>query len=350
MVMPAGLESRATGERLADPRLRREVEAAVKRRVSSADADDVVQAALADILSAPRVPEDTEEFRRFVFAVTRNKVFDHFRRRVREVPEEQAHEPAAPEPPLAARDILRWAEDKLPSAEDQHTLEWMLREGDGEKLEHIARDVNLPAPRVRQRVSRLRRFLRERWAAELMLGLFGLALITPVGVWYYRHLQHQEGIANHEPVLRPEPPQTPEMQGRELRRLALERCQNGGPQECLNGLNQARALDAAGNRAAEVVNARNLAAARLASPRSSASSAAPSPPASDSASPQPLRREPPRPSKTPSPFGTESGAIPAPPSTSLGSLGSIDNDELPGTGVARPHKATHVPARHFDSK
>src|SRR3954454_630213 len=99
MVMPAALESRTTGERLADPRLRREVEAAVKRRVNGADADDVVQAALADILAAPRVPQDTEEFRRFVFAVTRNKVFDHFRRRVREVPEEQAHEPTAPEPP-----------------------------------------------------------------------------------------------------------------------------------------------------------------------------------------------------------------------------------------------------------
>ncbi len=345
MVMPAGLEPRATGERLADPRLRRDVEAAVKRRVPSADADDVVQAALADILSAARVPEDSEEFRRFVFAVTRNKVFDHFRRRVREVPEEHALEPAAPEPPLTARDILRWAEDKLPNAEDQHTLEWMLREGDGEKLEHIARDVNLPAPRVRQRVSRLRRFLRERWAAELMLGLLGVALITPVGIWYYRHLHPQENIANHDPVLRPEPPQTPEMRGRELRRLALQRCNEIPAPDCLNDLNRARALDPAGDSAAEVATARSLAAARLAPPPSPA----PSPSSSDSPPAKPLRSAPTRPLKTPSPFGTESGAIPAPPSTSLSSPSSIDSDDPPGATRATKQHPARVPASTGDS-
>ncbi|HEX3850669.1 MAG TPA: sigma factor [Polyangiaceae bacterium] len=95
--------------RLADPRLRRAAEAAIKRRVRGDDADDVVQAALADVLPAARVPEDPEEFRRFVFAVTRNKVFDHFRRRAHEAPEDEAHEPAASEAPLSARDILRWA-------------------------------------------------------------------------------------------------------------------------------------------------------------------------------------------------------------------------------------------------
>ena len=347
MVMPAGLESRATGERLADPRLRREVEAAVKRRVHSADADDVVQAALADILSAPRVPEDTEEFRRFVFAVARNKVFDHFRRRVREVPEEHAHEPAAPEPPLSARDILRWAEDRLPNSEDQHTLEWMLREGDGEKLEHIARDVNLPAPRVRQRVSRLRRFLRERWAAELMLGLLGLALITPAGVWYYRHLHREDDLAEHNPVLRPEPPQTPEMQGRELRRVALLRCTELPAQDCINGLDRARALDPTGDSAPEVSSARSAAAARLAP----APTAAPSPSSSDSPA-KPLHSTQPQPTRknSPMPSGTESGAIPAPPSTSLGNLGSLDGDSTEGTGVAPARKPTHVPARGYDSK
>ncbi|HEX2674890.1 MAG TPA: RNA polymerase sigma factor, partial [Polyangiaceae bacterium] len=175
MVMPSaqplpGRSPDDRGTRLADPRLRREVEAVVKRRVRGHDADDVVQAALADVLSAARVPEDAEEFRRFVFGVTRNKVFDHFRRRAREVPEPEVHELAATEEPLSARDILRWAEGELPDPDAEHTLQWMLREGDGEKLEQIARDANLPAPRVRQRVSRLRRFLRERWAAELMLG------------------------------------------------------------------------------------------------------------------------------------------------------------------------------------
>ncbi|HEY5375291.1 MAG TPA: sigma-70 family RNA polymerase sigma factor [Polyangiaceae bacterium] len=324
MVMPAGLEPKERGARLADPGLRRAVEAAVKRRVRGDDAEDVVQAALADVLSAARVPEDAEEFRRFVFAVTRNKVFDHFRRRVREAPEEEAHEPAASEAPLSARDILRWAEAKLPDRDAQHTLEWMLREGDGEKLEQIARDANVPAPRVRQRVSRLRRFLREHWAAELMLGTLSLALLAAGTAFYYRHLHRTNEIAEHNPVLLPEPPQSPEMQGRELRRAALLRCEKSDAAECLAGLDRARALDPAGDRAAEVVNARSAAAARLApspspSPSpSSSSSAIPVAPPSGSASIKPAPKAVPHRASTPMPASTES---------------SIDSDAMP-----RPHK------------
>ncbi len=279
MVMPASLEPDARGRRLADPQLRREVEAVVRRRVRGDDARDVVQAALADVLCAARVPEDAEEFRRFVFAVTRNKVFDHFRRRMREVPHEdpQTLEGSASEEPLSARDMLRWAEQKLPDAEAEHTLEWMLREGDGEKLEQIARDANLPAPRVRQRVSRLRRFLRERWAAELLLTGLGIALLAPVAAFYYRHWFPPAEIAERDPVLRPEPPKAPEEQGREVRRQALQHCERAEDERCLQGLDRARALDPKGDAAAEVVNARRAAAARsnpvpapLLSPSSSA--------------------------------------------------------------------------------
>lgn len=185
--------------RVADPALRREVEAAVRRRVRSDEAEDVVQATLADVLSASSVPEEPEEFRRFVFGVARNKVFDHFRRQKRQTPGPEESETAAPEPPLSARDILRWAEGELPDSEAQ-TLEWMLREGDGEKLEHIARDARLPATRVRKRVSRLRKFLRERWAAELMLA--GLAaLLCALGVLYwYAKGKNPDDVVKREPV------------------------------------------------------------------------------------------------------------------------------------------------------
>lgn len=189
--------------RVADPALRREVEAAVRRRVRSDEAEDVVQATLADVLSASTVPEEPEEFRRFVFGVARNKVFDHFRRQKRQTDGLDGNEPTAPEPPLSARDILRWAEGELPDSEAQ-TLEWMLREGDGEKLEHIARDAKLPATRVRKRVSRLRKFLRDRWAAELMLA--GLtALLCGLGVLYwYAKGRTTDDVVEREPV-RPVP-------------------------------------------------------------------------------------------------------------------------------------------------
>jgi len=321
--MSAGLSFHDRGRRLADPGLRREIEAVVRRRVRGHDADDVVQAALADVLSAARVPEDSEEFRRFVFAVTRNKVFDHFRRRVREVPEEAGHEPAVLEEPLPARDILRWAEGTLPDSEAEHTLQWMLREGDGEKLEQIAREANLPAPRVRQRVSRLRRFLRERWAAELMLGTLALALLMPLAVYYYRRWFPPAEVVE-QPQLRPEPRQSPEAQGRELRRAMLERCPETDAQECLDGLDRARSLDPAGDSAAEVVNARRAAAARLAPPAPLVPSVSPTSSALRRRSPGPPptgtgeapMRVPPRGTQTPRLTFDSSGAAAAKPERS----------------------------------
>lgn len=192
--------SSATRTRVSDPQLRREVEAAVRRRVRSEEADDVVQATLADVLSAAQVPEEPEEFRRFVFGVARHKVFDHFRRQKRRQAEGVDElEAAAPEPPLSARDILRWAEGELPDPEARSTFEWMLREGDGEKLEHIARDARVPAARVRKRVSRLRKLLRERWAAELMLLGFVLVLGGLGALYWYARGRTPDDFVKREP-------------------------------------------------------------------------------------------------------------------------------------------------------
>jgi DNA-directed RNA polymerase specialized sigma24 family protein len=186
--------------RVADPALRREVEAAVRRRVRGDEAEDVVQATLADVLAAAAVPEAPEEFRRFVFGVARNKVFDHFRRQKRQTEGLSDDDALAPEPPLSARDILRWAEGELPDSESQSTLEWMLREGDGEKLEHIARDAQLPATRVRKRVSRLRKFLRDRWAAELMLIGLLLLLAGLSALWWLARGRNPDDFVKREPV------------------------------------------------------------------------------------------------------------------------------------------------------
>jgi RNA polymerase sigma factor (sigma-70 family) len=189
MQLPVGVRvgTSERNQRISDEKLRADLEAAVRRRIRGDAADDVVQATWTDVLQAPQVPSDAEEFRRFVFGVARNKVVDHFRQRARELasPEEVA-DAAEAGAPVSTRDLLRWAEGKLPDPESKDTLEWMLREGDGEKLEQIAREANLPAPRVRQRVSRLRRFLRRHWAAELLLG--GALLLLGA----YLFLRHRE--------------------------------------------------------------------------------------------------------------------------------------------------------------
>ena len=231
----------------------RDVEAAVRRRVHGDEARDVLQATWADVLSATDVPSDPEEFRRFVFGVARHKVFDHFRRRAREIPSEAADDAEQVPEPLSARDILRWAEGSLPDSESQHTLEWMLREGDGEKLEHIARDANLPAPRVRQRVSRLRRFLRQRWAAELLIG----AALVGLGAYVYSLQRPRDERAEPEPTRE----RTPLELARRLRQHALEHCADNA-RACVEELDRAKELDPAGDSAPQVTAARRAAAER----------------------------------------------------------------------------------------
>ena len=151
---------------LADPSLLSALGAHIRARVPASDADDVLQSVLADALAAEGVPEDEGAMRRWLYGVARHKVADFYRRGKREVPSDLVDEMAPSSGKGAADDLLRWAEAELPPGSDaRRTLEWMLREGAGEKLEAIAASEKLPAPRVRKRVSRMREHFRARWAA-----------------------------------------------------------------------------------------------------------------------------------------------------------------------------------------
>ena len=46
---------------------------------------------------------------------------------------------------------------------------WLAREAEGERLDELARQASLPPATVRQRVSRLRRWLQKRWLREALL-------------------------------------------------------------------------------------------------------------------------------------------------------------------------------------
>ncbi|HET9953633.1 MAG TPA: sigma factor [Polyangiaceae bacterium] len=254
-----------TTTRLADPKLRQELRAAVARRVRSEEVDDILHATFADVLASRRAPEDAEQFRRFVFVVARNRVMDYFRRRGRELPDESVSDfPAGPfsgeatshHELLSAQDMLRWVEGNLPDEEAKHTLEWMLREQDGERLEQIAKDEQMPAPRLRQRVSRLRRFLRERWAAEWALG--GLVAVLGLGaLWYWQRRTSAE-------VVQPERVSEQVEYARRLRHGVMRDCHSGEARRCLEELNRAKRLDPAGDTRPEIVEARRIAGERLA--------------------------------------------------------------------------------------
>ena len=169
--------------RITDPSLATALSRFVRARVPESDVEDIVQATLSDALQAEQHPEEDEDIVKWVWGICRHKVVDWFRRMRREVPHDLEGDDAVPaeSAPTGALDLMRWARKELPEGkENEQTLEWMLREGEGEKLETIAAEANVPAPRVRQRVSRLRRYFKARWAAQTAavaaLLLVGLAI------------------------------------------------------------------------------------------------------------------------------------------------------------------------------
>jgi DNA-directed RNA polymerase specialized sigma24 family protein len=246
--------------RLANPALRASLSAFVRARVPGSEVDDIVQSALAEALAAERAPEDDDEVVAWVHGIARHKVVDWFRRARRESPQDpQVTETvaAADSSPQSARDLLRWAAKELPNGdENARTFEWMLREGAGEKLESIAADARLPAPRVRQRVSRLRKHYRARWAATLA----ALVLIA-IAVGVALRKRPKEEIAPLPsplvvpssssppllPPLAPGPEATPEERAAELRRDAFDKCAAGLWQDCLDAFDGAQSLDPAGD-------------------------------------------------------------------------------------------------------
>ncbi|MEM6789971.1 MAG: sigma factor [Myxococcota bacterium] len=183
---------------LSSPETRRRLERFVRRRVPSAEVDDIVQTVLTDALAAPSPPPDDPTFRRWVIGVARHKVADHHRKQHRRPPAVALGEEhiEGARPAIDARDLSRWAVRQASDDEDAvRTLEWMAREGAGEKLAHIAADEALPATMVRQRVSRLRRFMRERWREELA----AVALVTGLFLWW------QTRTPEPVPTVRPAP-------------------------------------------------------------------------------------------------------------------------------------------------
>ena len=261
--MPGDVTS-STREPLGDPALRKVIEDFVRRRVPSSEVDDVVQTVLCDALAASGRPADPDELRRWLLGVARHKVVDHHRRAHREVPAELPDLEAAPAP-VEARGLVRWAEEQAgPESEAQKTLGWMAREGEGDKLEAIAADEQLPAARVRQRVSRMRRWMKERWLAELaaVAVLGAVALI----VYLIARGNDEAPVTHDEPD--PSPSAAPDVspdriqpldRARMLRAEAFEACEHGAFRLCLDDLDQARGVDPEGDRDPAVGAARDKA-------------------------------------------------------------------------------------------
>lgn len=237
---------------IADPGLRSALESMVRRRVPSSEVDDIVQATFTEALVSQTAPDEPDALRRWIFGVARNKVVDFHRRTKREAPPrgDLPDVPAEDEVPHSDRDLLRWAERELPSGSDApKTLEWMLREGDGEKLEAIAASEKMPAPTVRQRVHRLRNYMKRRWAAELALALaLGIAMLL---IWNHYRRRPEPPIADRPKIL------SPREMARELRQHGLDECNAGHFENCVKMLDTAAQTDPDGDQDPRVLKARD---------------------------------------------------------------------------------------------
>lgn len=256
---------------LADVRFRDALVAAVRRRVPPHEVEEIVQATLTEALASSSRPDQEEAMRRWVFGIARNKVVDFHRRRTREVVPEDAASLADAAPaesaPHDAIDLLRWAEREMPETDTSaRTLEWMLREGAGEKLEEIARDEDVPAPAVRQRVARMRKHFRTRWAA-----LAAAAIVGGLIAFFFFFRKEEPNIVENPPIA-----PDPIARGKELRNEALKGpCMQEHWDDCLRGLDDAAKLDPVGDSSDEVKNIREAAEKAKAPPP--APSPAPSP-------------------------------------------------------------------------
>jgi RNA polymerase sigma factor (sigma-70 family) len=246
--LPTSRDQLAARKALGDPAVRRVVEKFVRRRVPPSDVEDVVQTVFCDALAAADRPVESTELTRWLLGIARHKVVDRHRRALREPPAELPEIPAGPAP-LEARALARWAEQQAGDRSDaKKTLDWMAREGEGEKLDAIAEEERVPAARVRQRVSRMRRWMKERWAAELA-AVAMLTLLALAAWWLLHDAAPPEAHDRSGPLpgIVPEAP-SPLERARSLRADALRACDRGAFRDCLDGLDAARALDPVGDR------------------------------------------------------------------------------------------------------
>lgn len=269
--------------------LRARLSQVVRRRVPAADVEDVVQTILFVVMTDPRRPAVEPDLQRWVAGVTRHKIADHHRSQ-RRVPIPDAElddrEAAGAEPP-DAKDMLRWASRTAPPGNEE-TLEWLLREGEGEPLESIAAQAQVPAPRVRKRVSRLRAHFRAHWQKELaLLAALGLLLL---GIGWALRRPRPEPVAN-DPSVRSPDRMGAASPAEDLRRRATEACIVHAYPDCLRDLDAAKVLDPAGDARPELQQMRREAGAALRKVPKTAPSVAPQPAPTASEVPAPAPSE-----------------------------------------------------------
>lgn len=250
---------------LLHPELRQHLASYLRRRLPAAEVDDALQAVYCAALEAKNIPTEEEHLRKWMTVIARRQVAAYYER----TSAEQLGEPPDVEvqPELVeTMSMLRWAEKQAAQSQQEsteQTLDWMARESDGEKLESIAADTHIPSANVRQRVFRLRRFMKARWALEMSAAL----VLVAIASWMLTRRSPPVVQLERMPI----PPVSvtlPDYPKRaaELRNEALRKCDEEQFQECLRLLDEAARIDPKGDKEPTIANARWRAMERLAPP------------------------------------------------------------------------------------
>jgi DNA-directed RNA polymerase specialized sigma24 family protein len=239
--------------RLCDHDLRRSLVLFARKRLPNGDAEDVVQDTLTDALAATQAPEDPLELRKWVFGIARRRVADH----VAGMPRGQAmaqdsDATVLPSGEVDAVDLVRWARSEVEgNPEDLRTLGWIVREGlFGDKLASMAKESGLPHALVRQRVSRLRRLLRQRWATQAGIAA---VLLLALGWWGFGSGPTTERADPDDVVAA-----SPAHRATSLREEAEAACRVRDWYACTQYLDEAKVQDPDGERSERVVRMRAL--------------------------------------------------------------------------------------------
>lgn len=240
---------------LADKAWVRRVGGVARTRVHDREsARDVLQQACAEALAhADRLPDDDAAAKQYILGIVRNLARMHARERARDENRETLDENlhlGVPPAPIEERNLLRVIASRVPE-ERIPALSMFVRVTLGDSIAHVAKEDGVGYAAAQQRVNRMRKelqcYAKPFMTVTSILALAAGLLMGPSSI---------PGTAPPAPAqtVHVEPPST--ARAAELRRVGLRECSDRRWKECVKDLDEAKALDGAGDKAPDVKAAR----------------------------------------------------------------------------------------------
>jgi DNA-directed RNA polymerase specialized sigma24 family protein len=229
-----------------------------KNGISDDEMPDLVQQVLLEAERSPHTPAAEPDRTRYINAIARNAAKALHIRRAKDpaieplADDDDAPQASDPAPDHGARDLAHKLIDEAEAA-DPKGLDWLVRAKiDGEPVSTIADSAGVSQELVRQRVARLRRRMQSVAAA---MGVTASVVLLLMAMRAWRLRDRVSPIGPDIASTRPRAP-TPQEKALALRRDALHELDLGDASACVRHLDEAKALDPAGDGAPEIVRAR----------------------------------------------------------------------------------------------